>query len=233
MKRIFVGTMFCGEGDLQQCLSAIHNQIDVDVEHMLISNLPEKEAHNRLWDAWRKRQNQFDLFVKIDADTVLRSSNVLRTVCNLMEANSNVTGIQAPLHDYFTDSHIMGLNCFRNNVIFQDTQSELYCDRGVDVGHNVVLRTNLPEELSPAALHCHYASEQQAFHFGLHRQLKNQNDIIAKVKKAYDKNHDKLRGLVLHGANRANRLRTTFNYTDIEFLAEFNDVVSNYDSLHL
>lgn len=232
MKRIFVGTMFCGEGDLQHCIKAIHNQVDVSVEHIIISDLPEKEAHNRLWSSWRQRQRYFDLFVKIDADTVLNSPLVLKTVSDLM-SNSDVTGIQAPIHDYFTDSYIMGLNCFRNDVIFQDTQSELYCDRGVDVGHKVVLRDNLPKVLTPAALHCHFASEQQAFHFGLHRQLKNQNDIIARVRRAFQKHNDKLRGLVLHGAIRSSKLKTKFNYTDKEFIQEFNDVVSNYDSLQL
>lgn len=231
--RIFVGTMYTQEGDFLECLRRIQEQEGVIVSHFIVSGLKEKEAHNALWHAWRGQQKTHDLFVKVDADTVLSTPQTLAQIWELFATNPRLTGVQAPLHDYMTDSFINGLNCFSPRVIFNDTQDELYCDRQVDTNHDVTLRdTQLPEHLRPAGLHCHYASPKQAFHYGLHRALKGQHQIIKRVEAAYESHgRDRIRAFALMGSIVAPKFvqHRHFNYQDPEFIAAFEEAQNKFE----
>lgn len=234
LPRVFVGTMYCGEGDYHDACEAILSQKGVEVQHVIIANLPEKEAHNRLWHAWRNVQHDgFQMFVKVDADTVLMHDTVLLEFWKALSSNPRCTGIQAPLFDYFTNGNINGLNCFSPKVTFQDSTDNLFCDRRVDTGHDVVLRgSDVPALLTPAGKHCFKTHSLQAFHFGVHRQLKSQHDIIAKVRAAWkveqrEEGFDYTdgRSFALLGASLVRKFlgNGKFNYSDPELLQELEN----------
>jgi len=231
--RVFVGTLYCGEGDFDKCSESIALQKDVDVCHVVIENLPEKEAHNKLWQSWRDaKESGFDMFVKVDADTVLAHDSVLSEFWSLMKSDSRITGIQAPLDDYFTEGLINGLNCFSPKVVFNDTADELFCDRNVDVNHDRVIKAgNVPIQLIPAGYHCHYANDKQAFHFGLHRALKNQTKIISDVRKSFERHNDRLREIALCGAflGECNPIGVGFNYNDQRFIKSFELTLKRFE----
>jgi len=232
LPRIFVGTMYVKEGDFQACVARIQEQEGVVVTHLIRADMAEKEAHNALWHGWREARDNHDLFVKVDADTVLISNHTLANIYALFATNPRVTGLQAPLHDYMTDGLINGLNAFSPRVTFNDTRDELYCDRQVDTGHDVLLRgAELPASLSPAGLHCYHATDKQAFHFGLHRALKGQHDTIAKVKQAHQRYHDRTRAFALLGAKAAPDFaqHRRFNYGDAEFQVAFGEATAKYE----
>lgn len=232
--KIFVGTLYSGEGDYLKCSQAIAKQSGVNVKHHLISNLPELEAHNKLWDDWDLIKNKYDLFVKIDADTVLAHDTVLQEICKLFVEQPRLTGVQCYLYDYFTDGLIYGLNCFSPKVQFTKLNDKLYCDRA-DTNHDIVLRGNtLPNSLNPAGYHCYHSSDIQAFHYGVHRALKNQTQIFKSVKQAWVKEQDRLRGLAIEGFNMAYLFQTnkSFNYDDDEFKIAFDIAVQNYEKFN-
>jgi len=237
LPRIFVGTMYCNEGDFPECGEMITSQKGVTVDQTIIANLPEKDAHNQLWSGFRKAQAEgnYELLVKIDADTVLAHGNVLKIIAQIFRDNPRITGLQAPLYDYFSDGFINGLNCFSPNVTFQDTQDTLHCDRNIDVNHDIVLRQpNLPPTLMPAGYHCRRSTELQAFHYGLHRQLKNQHALMRHVTDAWERNNrDRIRGFALIGANMIGMFEDHegFNYDDERLVAAFNDAKKNYEKL--
>lgn len=231
--RIFVGTMYCGEGDFDECCKAITGQRHVEVTHFVIADRPEREAHNLLWQAWRDAKSDHNVFVKVDADTVLRSPDTLSLIYEQF-ADPRITGLQAPLHDYMTDGHVNGLNAFSRRVVFNDTRDELYCDRAVDTGHDVVLREKLlPLDLVPAGDHCHHASEAQSFHYGLHRMLKGQTTTLDRVFRAWTRHRDRIRLFALAGAHMAPRFvaNRKFNYPDPEFQLALDEVRTKYDDL--
>lgn len=231
--------MHCGEGDYLECHRAIAKQSGVTITHHLVSNLPEKEAHNALWASWREVKHEHDFFVKLDADTVLAHDEVLLEFWRMMQANPRITGIQAPLLDYFTDGHINGLNCFSPKVTFRDTSDALFCDRQVDVDHDIVIKSgNVVERLRPAGFHCYHATEKQAFHFGIHRALKNQTQVIDLVRQAQKRHGDDIRAWALIGAG----LRPVFygqagdgswgggwNYGDALFNDQFEGVKRRFE----
>ena len=187
-----------------------------------------------MWHAWRHQGPSHDLFVKVDADTVLASVTTLAQIWEQFKANPRVTGLQAPLHDYMTDSLINGLNAFSTKVVFNDTRDELYCDRQVDTNHDVVLREkDLPASLIPAGFHCWNSTDEQAFHYGVHRMLKGQRATIDKVRVAWNRDHDRPRAFALIGAKMAHRFAASrkFNYTDDLFKATFEEASTHYDEL--
>lgn len=231
--RIFVGTMYAHEGDFQICIDKIRAQKGVIVSHFIVSGLKEKEAHNALWHAWREAKDSNDLFVKIDADTVLASESTLSQIWQLFEANPRLTSVQAPLHDYMTNGFINGLNAFSPRVVFNDTRDELYCDR-VDTGHDMRMQSNeVPDCLKPAGLHCFHANDRQAFHYGVHRALKGQRDIMARVYKAWSHDKDRIRSFALLGSAMHDRFiqNRKFNYDDPEFQTAFEEAKTKYNEL--
>lgn len=226
--------MYTQEGDFLECLKRVQEQEGVTVSHFIVAGLKEKEAHNALWHAWRHQQHCHDLFIKIDADTVLSSTQTMSQIWSLFSENPRLTGVQAPLHDYMTDQFINGLNCFSPKVIFNDTQDELYCDRQVDTGHDITLRDSmLPPELRPAGLHCHYSSEKQAFHYGVHRSLKGQVQLMNRVYDVWLREQDRIRAFALIGAKMSYKFKQNrrFNYSDPEFIEAFSETQAEFEKL--
>jgi hypothetical protein len=236
--KIFVGVISCGEGDKDRSFSSIEAQergnIISDVEIFKIDDLSEKKAHDLLHEAFRDASmNNYDVLIKVDADTVLAHQQIFINICEQFVANPKVTKVQAPLHDYFIDDLLNGLNSFSRNVKFRKSCDTLFCDR-VDEAHNVRLyQRDLPQSLIPAGFHCHYATECQAFHYGLHRELKGQKDTLALVKKAFQKNRDRIRGMALLGAQAAGSFTKFggFNYADKQFCDAFEKSSNEYDRL--
>lgn len=233
--KVFIGTIECGEADFDFCKKAIASQSGVSFDHFIVSNLPEKEAHERLYQRWNDEKKNYDLFLKIDADTVLSSNDVVSTYVSMFENNASLTGIQAFLYDYFTDSYIFGLGCVKNTVTIATKVDPLYCDR-VDTNHQIVLRGNqLPKVLNPAGYHCFHASEAQALHYGLHRGKKRHDDTMVKVLSAWKNNdNDRKRGMALIGFFLASTFGSNvvnFNYADEAFRKLYDTSITQYEKL--
>jgi hypothetical protein len=231
--KVFIGTLECGEADFSACKRAIASQADVVFEHIVVSNQPEREAHINLYSSWIEARSDFDLFLKIDADTVLANDYVLKTYVELFEQNNRLTGVQAWLHDYMTNTNIYGLTCIKNTVTI-NIAPELYCDR-VDSNHDIVIRGDeLPTLLRPAGYHCHYASEKQAFHYGVHRAKKNQVDVRNKIKTAWelDDRKDRIRGMALLGFEMSASC-SEFDYSSNQFQNLYAEAEKKYDSFKI
>jgi hypothetical protein len=219
--RIFVGTLFCGESEFEACCKAIADQVDVKVKHHVIKNMPEMAAHNQLWTAWNNVKSNYDLFAKIDADTILMNQDSLKKVWNIFDSNPIVTGAQIMLHDYFTDSLIAGLNFFTPKVNFIQSRNRLMPDR-VDRNHDCVLKGDDVSHLSPIGWHCKFPNPKQAFHYGLHRSLKKQKDVIKLLSKSWLSNRDNPREWALCGVLAANFwMRLGFDYNNRRFSSAF------------
>lgn len=205
--RIFVGTLACGEAEFEECCKAIQEQAGVVVTHQVIADKSEYEAHNLLWAAWEIARPMHDLFVKIDADTILNRPTALSEIYGLFRDNNRVTGAQVSLWDYFTDSAINGLNAFSPRVKFRKSKSRLFADHA-DYGHDIVLKHEATAHLAPIGWHAKYPYARQAFHYGFHRLLKGQNDTIAKLITAYQLKGEDGRAWAVAGAGCAKDLLT-------------------------
>jgi hypothetical protein len=225
--RVFFGTMFSGENELDMCLRAVSQQRFLKSKtHYLIAGKKEVEAHNELWQEWTRVKSDYDLFVKVDADTVLKDEMIISDVWSLFKGSERVTGVQLKLHDYFTDSLISGLNFFSPQVVFSQSRG-LFADR-VDTNHDVVLKGESVSHLDPGGYHCPAPSNKQAFHFGLHRSLKRQTDVIRKTFDAWKKNPESVGRLyaILGPISVIERphLNENYDYSCPEFCAAFESM---------
>lgn len=222
--RIFVGTMYSGESEFEDCCIAIKSQKNVNVTQFVIANFPEYEAHNLLWKEWNSRKNDYDIFIKVDADTIIEDKEKFEKIAREFALNSRLTGMQIPLHDYFTDSLILGLNCFSTKVIFQPSNSPLHADHA-DKGHDIIYRNEQVSHLTPGGLHCKNPGTKQSFHYGVHRMKKRQVETISKVYDAWKKYKDQQRLLVLHGAISSFSM-VNHDYSSDSFREEFERTIS-------
>ena len=202
MINVLVGTLHSGESELDLCKESINNQKGITSEHLIISNLNENEAHAKLFDFWNSNRSKFDMFVKVDADTVLIKNTSLLDVFFAIN-EYNVDGIQLSLLDFFSQTEIYGLGAFLNSVQFNKPRNKLFPDRVVDRSlYNIKIGAGL-EHLQPIGYHCLNPHPRQAFRYGLHRQLKKQDDIISSMAKMWLKEKDLARKWALFGAFHA------------------------------
>lgn len=225
--KIFVGTMHSQEAEFEESRKSIFNQKDVEIFHFIVDSLPEYEAHNALWNAWNDAKKSYDIFIKVDADTIVNDPLKFFAISEEFKKNERLTGIQIPLHDYFMNGPVLGLNCFSNKVVFTPAKSRLHADHA-DSGHDVVYRNEAVAHLAPAGKHCAYPTDRQAFHYGLHRMKKNQRDTIIKVYRAWKELGGTGRLLALYGA-RAAATNTSIDhdYEAGSFAQVFNQIMSD------
>lgn len=183
---VLVGTLYCGEGDFDECRRSVAEQ-DYPCRHEIIADLPEPEAHHRLYSLFQA--SDADLLVKLDADMVLKNKRTLGLIVSRMARSGGGPGYQCVSHhvdDYFTGRPILGVHCYSRSVQFDLSAlrpGELFTDR-----RNSVLRLPPAERAKAwkifddaAAWHCRFATPRQAFHFGYHRMMKHQHGICGEV----------------------------------------------------
>ncbi len=224
--KIFVGTMRSGEEEFEESRKLILQQKDVDVVHFIVDSLPEYEAHNALWETWNDCKWNFEVFIKVDADTLIDDHTKFSQIAAEFAKNPRLTGMQIPLHDYFMDGPILGLNCFTPQVVFIHAKSRLHADHA-DTNHDIVYRGEAVTHLTPAGRHCAYPNDRQAFHYGLHRMKKNQRDTIVSVYHAWKKSGGNGRLLALHGARTAAISSVDHDYNSSTFDGAFAQLMSD------
>ena len=222
LPRVFVGTMFSIENQFKDCINVIQSQKEIHVTHEIISGLREHDAHVKLYESWEKMKDQYDAFIKVDADMILKDDLVLHRMTE--EINRSVkdgyTSIQCPLYDYYIEDMIFGLNCYSTKVIFHTPSSKLFCDRSTSNNFTKVIRSSADShfDLFPAGSHCDNPSEKQAFMWGYHRGAKSNTSIYHQLKDSYDKNPTWEKKIALAGFKSGeSRRNVELSYEDREF----------------
>lgn len=168
--KLLVGTLFAGENELEECQAAIRNQDYKNYDLTLIENLPELEAHHKLYKSFIDNADKYDLLVKVDADTVIISDHFFASIVEKFSQNPWLEVMNVGVKDFFTDEIIpAGIQIYRNTVKWNFEKDTLFPDIPI-LDHDRYLYDKT--ELAPAAIHCKNPSLLQAFHYGVHRGLK-------------------------------------------------------------
>ncbi len=167
--RVLVLTLYSGEQELEQGRASLRAQSLGSWEQRVFEFLPNKRAHQALQREVMASLSDFDLFLKLDADMVLRDARALERLVAFFRADPRLDHLSTAVHDWFSDSLIMGLHLWSSRVRFETSDERLFVDE-----HPVYpgLRQILMSEPAPFASHCPDPSPHQAFFFGLHRALK-------------------------------------------------------------
>jgi hypothetical protein len=167
--RILVLTLYTGEREFERAVASLRSQTHARWEHRIFEFLPNKQAHEALQHEVMARRAEFDLFVKLDADMVLRRPQALEEIVALFRAHPAADHARTAVHDWFSDSRVMGLHVWSNRVHWEASDERLFVDTAPLYSGE---RLTLWSDPAPFADHCPDPSPAQAFHFGVHRALK-------------------------------------------------------------
>lgn len=167
-KRVFIGTLYSGENEFQQCVESLYAQSYKNWQQTVYKNLPNKEAHETLYHDFMDKSDEFDLFLKLDADMVFMDTVSLKGIVRLFEMTKDLDHLQMVVYDWYTDSLIMGAHAFSNRARWY-VKDELFVDPPPAIPS---LIWRLWEDPAPFILHSPNPSNFQAFLFGVHRASK-------------------------------------------------------------
>ena len=167
--KILVGIMYCIENEFNQCIAAIKNQTHKDFEYFVVQNLPNKEAHEQLYQTFMSNTNFYDYFIKVDADMVIARNTFFEEVIEYLYEKPDVDDLEILIHDFFTDTLIFGLHVYSNRYVWKKNDEKIFVDIPQNNQFKYIKDTN---RLVPAAYHCPNPSDFQSFHFGVHKAIK-------------------------------------------------------------
>ena len=211
-KRVLVLTLRTDENEFEQSVAALEAQTHNNWEQVVFTNLPNKEAHDALYATIMQRSGEFDLFVKLDADMVFRDAEALAQLVGLFDADETLDHVQSVVHDWYTDSPMMGLHAYTARCRWSQRDEQMFVDyRPEFPGH----RIDLTAPPAPFVLHGPDPSPYQAFLFGVHRankvyqydrllirrgEARSQWRNLQRVADHYQRSGDRRLGLLLLGA---------------------------------
>lgn len=169
--KILIGILYSGEPQYARCKASIAAQSYGNWDLLEIHDQPNREAHQQLFDGFGAAAQEFDLFVKIDADMELCRSDFLDALVGYFEEHQNIEHLSIKVDDFFTARLIWGLNAFRSSVQFT-RNDQVYTDKAVEVEPHARALLRRHPVLVPAALHAYDPTEYQAFYFGCHKAVK-------------------------------------------------------------
>ena len=203
--RILVGTLYSGENEFEECLAAIQSQTYHNFDHLVIKDLPQHLAHKKLFSHFMANSTQYDLLIKVDADTVLNSNELFYQIVQKFDQNSWLDVLVIAIDDFFTARRIAGLLICRNTVTWNFEKETAFPDVPNMAPDRYFFDTT---DLAPAAIHCKNPSPFQSFHYGVHRGIKSLQRIhstthwsgIQNVWKNFLETKDVRMGLAVIGA---------------------------------
>lgn len=167
--RILVGTLYCGENEFSALRQSLAEQSYSRWEHVVFENLPNKEAHDRLYQTFMDERDRFDLFLKLDADMVFRSDEGLRRIVEVFDEHAELDHLTLAVQDWYSDSLIEGLHTFSDRASWPVRSDSRFVDASPAVPGE---RLKLWDHPAPVVDHSPNPSPGQAFRFGAHRALK-------------------------------------------------------------
>lgn len=167
--KILIGTLYSGENEFDECVESVKRQTYKNVEHIFFKYLPNKEAHNTLYRTFMERADEFDYFLKLDADMVFNTDEALEIILDYFDNNPELDHMVTAVDDRYSDTLIMGLHAFSNRVKWEQNDENLFVDHRPSIPGERKLFWDFP---APLVKHCPNPSYFQAYHFGVHRALK-------------------------------------------------------------
>ena len=167
--RILILTLFCGEPQLSSCIKSVRDQKKVQCAQKVYNNLPNKEAHEALFADIMKYSEQYDLYIKLDADMVFNNVNaVYRIYKNYLEYG-RPGQISFKVNDHLTGSKIWGVNAYCPGSKWNLPLDGMFLDPSpININRHI----RITEDKMLLVEHCPSPSHQQEYQFGIHRAAK-------------------------------------------------------------
>jgi len=236
--RLLILTLYSGENEIEACLRSVNSQSYQNCDQRVFENLPNADAHARLYETIMAERENYRLFLKLDADMVLADPEVLSDLVQVFEERSELDHLVVAVTDWMTDSHIIGAHVFSNRVRWKRHKETLYVDPDPEFPG---LKLVIDHPSRDLIFHAGDPSPLQAFHFGAHRALQA-SQVYRKLRDArphnarvqwqyldrvwdhYERSGDRRLGLAVLAAEMVFRRQlppTANEYSDNALLAAF------------
>lgn len=167
--RVLVGILFSGENEYDLCLGALRKQRHQTWDHFVLENLPNKAAHDALYQRFMDEATSYELFCKLDADMVFRSADGLGQIVQIFAETPDLDELMVDVHDWCSDLLIPGQMTYSSVVRWEHDPDPLIVDHHPRIQGK---SRRLSREPAPLADHSPSPAPLQAFQFGVHRALK-------------------------------------------------------------
>jgi hypothetical protein len=168
MARLLILTLDSGEAALPTLTRQLSEQSFEDFEHEIISGLPNRAAHARLYRTVMARAGSFDLFLKLDADMTLRAPTSLTDAVRATDEHPEGQHFAFRVWDCFTEEETLGVHIFRSGVSWGEISDDLFVDPDPPDAKQI-LWDGPP---APFVNHGELVSDFECFSFGVHKFLK-------------------------------------------------------------
>jgi hypothetical protein len=165
--RVLVGILYSGENEYEQVLAALTTQKHNNFQHFVIQDKPNKEAHDLLYASFMEQAENFDYFLKLDADMVLSSPDALGEMLSEFKKNQ-LAHLFAYVKDCPSNIMIPGIQMFKSDTKWLGSDEQL----NVDYPPKIMGKSKSYVE-SNWILHMPNPSEYQLFRYGIHKALKS------------------------------------------------------------
>ncbi len=169
--KILIGILYNIEPQYDLCIESIKMQdYTSEVQYFVLQGLSKKEAHDKLYSRFMENSYEFDLFIKLDADMIIKQKDFFKFVSNLFILDNKLDWVRILIYDFFLKENISGLNIYRSTVKWNTNKDNYFTDRILDINS---VRKDLGIDPDKRWLtHCENASLYQHFNFGFHRAIK-------------------------------------------------------------
>ena len=170
--KILIGVLHSKEPQLEDCIKSIENQLySYNYNYFILSGLNKSEAHDALYFKFMAESDNYDLFVKLDADMIIERQDFFQFLYSIFHNDTELDWLRLLIHDHFLNQNISGLNIYRCSVKWTKNTNNYFTDR-------VMIKSTVRKDLGidPTTIwitHCKSGSMYQAFNFGFHRGVKS------------------------------------------------------------
>ena len=164
---VLIGIMQSGENEFKNSIDELNAQNYINKKYFVIENLPNKLAHDTLYETFMSKSGEVDYFLKLDADMVFAHKDVLSEMVEEMQKN-NLAHLFAYVKDCPSGVMIPGIQMFKSDTKWLGSEEKLNVDYPPKVngkGQFVYDKNWINHMPNP--------DEYQLFRYGIHKALKS------------------------------------------------------------
>ena len=167
--KVLAGILYSGEPTLSRAIGALEAQQDIDLRIVLIGGFDEWEAHRRLYRTFNETGTDVDMFVKVDADMVIRSERLIAAAFATFRAAEELDQLTINVDDWLSGRSLSGLHVWRGDVRWAESVPHLFTDQ---VETTVSRKLRIPRSSVSLVSHAPDPSPEQVARFVARRMLK-------------------------------------------------------------
>jgi hypothetical protein len=166
--KVLVLTCYVGEAEINENIKSTNAQKSVTIYQNIISFKTKYEAHLELYNFIKNNLQNYDYFLKLDADMIIESDVAIISMCKLIDKLS-VNRLSFPVIDSYTGNEINGVHLLRSmDLVLKNPNDQLRTDDWISKINGKSFSTSKHVNIS----HGRLFTKNQAVRFTAQRVLK-------------------------------------------------------------